>query len=291
MRTLCTALLAISGATAACLPVSGDQILGLHLAMLEPAFSRVPKTLTIAFAPQPGSRRILAATEVARLAQQHGVELETAAEMCFEVPMRALTTAEAGQAMLRSLPSGVQLDILELMPSEVPSGEVVFPAPSLEPGTGERRWHGYIRYTPTKRMTISARIRLSLRTEALVLTSDIPKGASIGPGQFRREVVSGLPVQARVAVREEDLLGTVTRLPLKAGATIPLTALDHPPVVRRGDLVPIDVRAGAAHLRMDAIAQREARDGESLDFLNPQTGRTFRARLEGRVAVLEVDRR
>ena len=149
-------------------------------------------------------------------------------------------------------------------------------------------WRGYVQYAATRRAAIWARVRLSLRLEALVLTADVPRGGPISPGAFRAESVSGLPLQAHVATRPEELVGTVAKVALKAGEPIPLAALAHPPVVRRGDAVRVEVRYGTTHLQMDAIAQKEAREGEVVELLNPQSGRTFRARMEGSVAVLVV---
>src|SRR4051794_9254878 len=121
MRILASLLLLSGTAGAACLPVSGDRILGMHLAMLDPAFAKLPAALTVGFAPQPGTPRVLTASEVGRIAQLHDVELEAASEMCFEIPLRRLSTDEVSQAMLRVLPPGARLEVLELPSGEIPA--------------------------------------------------------------------------------------------------------------------------------------------------------------------------
>jgi hypothetical protein len=67
---------------------------------------------------------------------------------------------------------------------------------------------------------------------------------------------------------------------LPAGTEIPVSLIDEPPAIRRGDLVRVEVRSGLAVLHFDAVAEATVRAGEYAGFRNPITGKTFRALAE-----------
>ena len=93
-------LLAVSSPVfAACLPVAGSRILGRDLALADPRFAALPATLAVGFAPEPGVRRIYSAAELQRLARANGLQLADPPEICFELPMRSLSAADAAAAM------------------------------------------------------------------------------------------------------------------------------------------------------------------------------------------------
>jgi flagella basal body P-ring formation protein FlgA len=64
--------------------------------------------------------------------------------------------------------------------------------------------------------------------------------------------------------------------------------LERAPDVRRGDAVQVQVVSGSARLKLSAIAERDGRSGEMLEFRNPSSGKTFRARLDGPKAIVLV---
>lgn len=64
-----------------CLPVAGDRITGRDLALANPAFAALPASLTVAFSPVPGTRRIFAQDELERLARANNVSFTGSNEM------------------------------------------------------------------------------------------------------------------------------------------------------------------------------------------------------------------
>lgn len=274
---------------AACIPVSGDRILGSHLALADPALAALPASMTAGFSPAPGTQRVFATAEITRLAKAGGITLQAPPpDACFELSMRLISGEEAAAVMRSVLPAGTTIEVVELPKTLAPLGDIHFPVTSLEPGPDIRLWRGYVQYTSTRRSPVWARVRVRTMIEALVLTSDIARGGSIPETAYEVRPVSGLPIQIRVATRPEDVAGAVARVALKAGETIPLAALEHPPTVRRGDVIRVDVRSGTTHLQLEAVAQREARNGDVVNLLNPVSGKTFRARIEGSMAVVAV---
>jgi hypothetical protein len=50
----------------------------------------------------------------------------------------------------------------------------------------------------------------------------------------------------------------------------------------------VEVLCGRARLQFDALAQKPARNGEMVELLNPSSGRTFRAKLDGAHAIVTI---
>ncbi len=273
----------------ACIPVAGDRILGSHLVLADATLAVFPPTVSIALAPSPGSRQVVTAGELIRLAKSQGVSLNSIpTDVCFEFSMRQVRAEDALEAMRRTLPSGANAEIVELPSAELPVGDLHFPLSTLEPGSDIQTWRGYVQYTPTRRAPFSMKVRLQSGLKELVLTRDVAPGVTFSQEMFRSEPVTGLAIRAQVATRPEQVIGTTAKVPLKTGQRIPLNAFEQPPAVRKGDIVSVEVRSGSARIQLDAIAQRTARDGEIMDFLNPLSGKTFKARLEGNRAIITV---
>jgi len=280
-------------AFAACIPLAGDRILGRDLALANPEFSALPATMTIGYAPAPGAQRIFAVAELNRIGRANRLTLTNPAEVCFEIPMRSMTEAETKEAMLRSLPTGTDLTIVELPKTNVPAGRLEFALAGLEPASkGTRLWRGSVRYGETLKMPVWARVTVQRRYVAVVAGKDLPLNVPIDPSSLRLEAISVPLDSERLAQRIEDVLGRVPKKPVHAGETIPLAILNLPPVVHRGDAIKVEVRSGQTRLVFDAIAQASAGNGEMVDLRNPDSGRIFRARVEdsGRAVVVVPSR-
>jgi len=280
-------------AFAACIPLAGDRILGRDLALANPEFAALPSTMTIGYAPAPGVQRIFAVAELNRIARANRITLSNPAEVCFEIPMRPMTEAETKEAMLRSLPAGTELTIVELPKTNVPAGRLEFLLAGLErSANGARLWHGSARYGETLRMPIWARVTVERKYVAVVAGKDLPLNVPIDPNSLRMETVSVPLDSERLAERIEDVLGRVPKKSVHAGEPIPLAILNLPPVVHRGDAIKVEVRSGQTRLVFDAVAQGSAGNGEMVDLRNPDSGRIFRARVEdsGRAVVVVPSR-
>jgi hypothetical protein len=152
MRLLLLPFLALA-AHAACFPVTGDRILASDLARADARFAALPGTLQLAFAPH-----VFHVAELQRLARAHGVAAESVAEVCFEMQLHAPAASEFLDAMRRSLPASAVLTMLEMFPSPIPAGTIVFPASTRAP----QIWRGYVQYAPTRRFPIWARVSVSI---------------------------------------------------------------------------------------------------------------------------------
>jgi flagella basal body P-ring formation protein FlgA len=265
-----------------CLPVAGDRILGRDLALANPVFAALPVNLTVAYAPAPGTKRVLAQAELARLARANNIQAGNPDEVCFEIPMREIEDTDVLSSMRRSLAADAELSLVELPRTAVPPGRIEFPLSGLEPEIGGvRLWRGYVEYGETLRMKIWARVKVCRRVEAVVAATDLPLNVPIVAAHLRVETVSTpIGAEQRVAERIEEVLGRVPKKAVTAGSTIPLAILDTPPAVRRGDAVKVEVRSGRARIQIDAIAESAARTGDMVELRNASSGKRFRARLE-----------
>jgi flagella basal body P-ring formation protein FlgA len=281
-----------AGALADCVPIDGDRILGQDLALAEARFSALPATQIIGYAPAPGTKRIFAAAELGRIARANGIAIENPTEICFEILTRRISVEEAIEAMRRSLPGDAELTVAELSKSDVPAGEVDFPIAGLEPAApadhGVQRWRGSVKYAGTKRLPVWARVSVTERLNAVVATRDLPENVPIDAGALRMEVRTGPIQHSQVALRIEEVLGRTPRKSVKAGSAIPLDLLNNAGAVRRGDAVRVEVRSGPARLVFDAVAEKEAKNGDMIELRNPASGRIFRAHLEGAKAVIVI---
>jgi len=283
MRTILLAgLLAYRAFAGDCFPLAGDRILGRDLALANPAFAALPANLTVSYAPAPGQKRVFAQAELIRIARANRIELSTAAEVCFALPLREMQAAEVLAAMRVALPPEAELTIIELSRGSIPLGALEFPTTGMEPAVqGVRMWRGSVRYGQTLRMPVWARVDLRYRVEAVVASTDLRPSIPIAGRVLKIEMVDA-PVDRlqQVARRVEEVAGRIPKRTIAAGSAIPLALLDAAPAVRRGDAVKVEVRSGPATIQIDAVAEAPARNGDLVELRNPTSGKKFFARLE-----------
>ncbi|MDP9054993.1 MAG: flagellar basal body P-ring formation chaperone FlgA [Acidobacteriota bacterium] len=279
-------------APSACLPVQGSRILGRDMAAADARFQGLPATLALGFAPSPGTNRVFGLPELGRIARANGIAAEGLTGICFELPMRALNPEDVAAAMRRVLPADAVLRIVEMPVRDVPAGSIDFPLSALEPpldsNHGVQLWRGEVTYAETRRVSLWARVEVTLHYKAVVAVRDLPAGTPINADSLRLETKAGPLPPEKVAVRIEDVEGRIPGRALKAGAAVLLTLLSNGPKVRRGDAVTVEVESGPARLRFEAVAEKAARDGDTVELRNPLTGKTFRAKLssDGRAVIV-----
>ena len=287
-------LMSAAIASGACLPVSGDRILGRDLALADTKFSSLPPTLPLGYAPVPGATRVFAALELQRIAHANGIALSEASEVCFEVPMHVPSDTEFLESIRRSLPPASSVQLVDMGRAAIPLGKIDFPLSGLEPPTledGAQLWRGFVQYTDTHRLPIWARVTVKVTYAAVVPRKNLAAGTPIEAAALAVETRTGPLRREITASRIEDVAGHVVRRSVMRGAEIPVALLDEAPAVRRGDLVRIEVQSGSAVLRFDAVAETTVHAGEFADFRNPVSGKTFRARAEaGSKAVVVIGR-
>jgi len=270
--------------SARCLPVTGDRIVGADLASADTEFATLPATLQFGYAPSPGASRVFTAIELQRIARANGIQATDFTDICFEIPLHVPVDAEFVQAMRPALPADATLRLVDMARATIPTGRLEFPLPGLEPpavgNDGAQLWRGFVQYTDTRRIAVWARVVVTVTYATVVTRKALAADTPVDAASLEIQTKTG-PLKHEVsASRVEQLAGRVVRRPLPAGTEVPLSLIDEPPAIRRGDLVRVEVRSGLAVLHFDAVAESTVRAGEYAGFRNPATGKTFRALAE-----------
>jgi flagella basal body P-ring formation protein FlgA len=154
--------------------------------------------------------------------------------------------------------------------------------PAASDPQAEVTWRGYVIYGNNRRFSISARARISTTTTRVVAVADLSTGAAVREDQVRLESFDTFALDDRPARNLEEVVGSVPRALIRAGATVLRNQLSRAPEVARGDVVKVEVTAGSAHLSLEGRAQTDGVTGKTILVKNLSSGKDFRARVIGK---------
>jgi flagella basal body P-ring formation protein FlgA len=143
-------------------------------------------------------------------------------------------------------------------------------------------WRGDVLYQGSRKFSIWARVKVSATMTRVVATQLVLPGQTVAPGQVRIETYDDFPLRNDIARNLEEVVGRMSRRPLREGLPVFRSDLIEPFQVQRGDLVDVTAIAGAAQLHTSAISEAQGRQGEMITLKNARSGKTFRARIEGK---------
>ncbi len=263
---------------AACLAVDAgrERITAADLARALPEWSQAPPGADLGYAPAPGLTRILRAPELRRLAAEHGVAPEAASDVCFQRPVEPVPVERMLAAMRRRLPDA-RIRILEASRAAAPAGEIDFPLTGLR----GNYWFGAVAYGSGHRFTVWARVEVTLAIKCVVASADLIPGRPIDAAQLHIETRDEPPVQSAPAATPEELAGWIPRRRIASGDAVDRRWLDPPVLVKRGQLVTVEVVVGAARLKAEGLAETSGSLGQTISVQNPDSKRHYRARVEG----------
>lgn len=271
----------------ACAPLASERILAKDLAAVLPEFSALPPQTELASAPPPGSRRTFHAPELASLAERYSLPAAGLHEICFEWPMERLDPARVVQAMQSALGiADAAIEIAETSLYPVPRGRLEFSRERLgAPASPAQRspvlWPGEVVYGSDRRFAIWARVRITASCTRLVAVENLRAGQPIEARAVARKTEKCFPRGGDAAARDE-VEGMQPLRPIAAGQEVRLDQLAPPNDINRGELVSVEVRAGAAHLSFTGRAESAGRAGDPVSIRNLQSNRVFQARVSGK---------
>jgi flagella basal body P-ring formation protein FlgA len=285
-------IVAMAGALDAdCIAVEGTRIYGRDLAAAIPAFSALDSGAPIGFAPLPPMRRVFAARDLMRLAEQHEIRLADVAEVCFVRATQTLSPAQL-RPILESaieIPSAT-VEVVDFSRYPVPAGKIEFKRASLTVSADSTMpvlWRGRVVHEGGTSSSIWARVRITADRTWVEANTDLPAGRPIIAAQLTAR--SGQVGYLRIApiASVPEIVGRKPVRTVAAGKTLVPGMLLEPAEVERGEVVKIAVEAGGAHLALEGTAVTAGQVGQTVMVRNPASGRSFPARVEakGRVSV------
>ena len=103
---------------------------------------------------------------------------------------------------------------------------------------------------------------------------------------MRREVVESFPRAGKTEPALDEVVGMLPIRNIASGAEVRPEILVRPNDVNKGDLVHVEVHIGAARLALNGRAEATGRVGDFIAVLNPESSRTFQARVAGKDSVV-----
>jgi flagella basal body P-ring formation protein FlgA len=277
MKNLIVAALAVLPLARACQAIEGASIRARDMGA---AFESLDPDREIAPAPLAGVERVMFRPELGRLARKYGVAGSALPpQMCFAQSVFPLREDDLQRALAASLPEGAKFHILSYSDTPVPPGTLQFTRAGLEP-TG--LWRGRVAYAPGRTVNTWARVRVT-EQRTWVEAAEI-----LAPSQPIREdqvvtrtgdwsLLEPLPISTL-----EDALGARPLRIILPGTPLRAALLRQPPDVSRGERVAVEVSQGGALLQFEAEAETSGKSGDRVFLKNPETGRSFEARVEGK---------
>jgi flagella basal body P-ring formation protein FlgA len=266
---------------AACISLGGPNITAADLAKAVPTFAPANPAAVVSYAPSPGATRIYHPAELQAALERFGFEGPMPLDnVCFERSVQPLTSAVALEAMHSALGADARIEIVELSHFGVPPGDLVFSRDNLgQPPVAY--WHGYVRYDGSKKFPIWARVTVTVKSTKLVALEDLKPGIPIRPTQLKLVETEAFPEKHSSPASAEDVDGCIPRHIITAGSPVWTDSYNPPNDVNRGERVVVHVHSGQAQLSFDASAESSGRRGDEIAIKNPESGRVFRARVEG----------
>jgi flagella basal body P-ring formation protein FlgA len=274
-------------ALAACLavPAGSDQITARDLAAGVGLPPPEASSAVVSLAPAPGIQRIFREAELRSVAARLGWNQMPSGELCFERATAPLDPVRLLEAMRREIPDA-RIEILDFSHWKAPDGEMEFPASGLRKTPAGAIWNGWIRYGGKRRFQIWARVSVTVSRTSVVAVDNLPPGRPISASDLRLEERNEFPGSAA----ESSIVDFVGRSPkrlIAAGSPVSPSQMEPRRDVSRGDRVRVEVTSGAARLALEAEAEASGTIGQTIPVRNPDTHKTFSARIEaaGKVSV------
>jgi flagella basal body P-ring formation protein FlgA len=275
---------------AACVSISGAHITAGDLARAVPSFAPADPAAVVAWAPLPGTVRVFHSAELERLL----VALDPSAstppgDICFERPVARLSEAAVLKAMRDALGATAKIELVEVSHFPAPAGEIVFPRGFLG-SSAMALWRGFVLYDDDKKFQIWARVKVRVTVTRIVAIEALPQGKPIRASQVRLETVDDTPNGLVTPTAIEKVESYIPRRTIPAASPVWADSLDPPWEIVKGDLVSVTVHSGLAALTFNVESATSGRLGDAISLRNPDSGRMFRARVDGpKAASIQTD--
>lgn len=164
----------------------------------------------------------------------------------------------------------LQIEVLDQSHVAIPESQVVFTLNGTAPASpdGTSVLHGHMEGERIAHQPVWARVRMKVRRAVLVAKQDLDSGQLLTEGSLEEaESWIAFPESSnrRNALRRDAVTNARLKRSVRKGEAIQEIWLDYPLDIRRGQVVELHVQSGTAHLRLQAVALTNARNGEDVE--------------------------
>ena len=272
-------LLALLAAT--CFPLAGPTITAQDIAHAVPGYTPHDASVLFGYSPMPGVQRVVHPAEVQQFLKHEAYSgAMPTGNFCFERPTALLTEQAVKGAMQSVLGSEAHIEIVEISRFPAPPGAPVFSRGDLG-APPIALWRGYVLYDGNKKFPVWARVKITVRVARVMAVEDLKPGTPIRPEQVALQTAEDFPGTRVTPSSIGQVTGALPRRYINAHTPVWEDSIDPPNQVSKGDRVSVMVLSGRARLLFDAEAETDGRRGEVVSLKNPESGKLFRARING----------
>lgn len=251
----------------------------------DPAFVERVRALHLGYAPGPGYSRLIEAPLLARQAGASfpGIDLAfSGAAACRVFPhvqhIEGSAIGGIAKAELARVFRGLDAELAmhgQLLDVTVPRGDqparlqVRLREHSARPGSWSVPVEVLVDGAVAR--TIWTSWSVDLWQERDVLVRDVPRGGLLTPEDLQRRRVRVQQNEMGRPIEKSALRGATARRDLRAGDLVRLSDVERQVVIRRGDMVHVEVTKGALTARGAGVAQEDARIGDSVRVVMSRT--------------------
>jgi flagellar basal body P-ring formation protein FlgA len=229
--------------------------------------------------PDPGGRIVVPAAQLDAIARQYGVSwhsMSSADRAVLEWPGHpldkdnAIAAARAAVAAAGA-PPDADLDLPGFIPPMVPADSdphAVASQLDYDPQSG--RFTAMLTVNAPGMNPVDTRIsgRVVEMIEAPVAATRLLPDSVLRPDDVRLARIRGSSLVSEIARSVDQVAGMELRRPIAAGQPLALTDLVHPPLVKRGSMVQIELSVGGLSVSGQAVALDTGAAGDRVRVQN-----------------------
>ncbi len=137
--------------------------------------------------------------------------------------------------------------------------------------------------------TVTMRANVESYQEIVVAATDIPRGRPVMPAHLELQMMAISKAPRGAFTRIEEAVGQLARKTIFPGQPVTSRSVEAKRVIRRNQMVPVEITNGNIHIQHRAKAMMDGRAGDLIVCANPSTKEEFQGvvRADGVVEVIQ----
>ena len=268
----------------ACHAIDSESLLARDLAAYVPAFAQVQGDFLVGYLQSSGAQRVFKGADLERIARSRGLDVRGLNDLCFMRRTFIPQPAQIHEAIDKTLGiAGARIDVLSSSQQSVPAGEIIFPRNGVQAGTNpETTWHGFVQSADGRKSPVWARVHISAKMPRVIATAELQPRKAIREDQLKVELFDDNPLDDGAVRDLQEAVGFLSKVSIPKAAPLRKSQIERPMDVAYGDVVRVDVFAGAAHLSLEGRAESAGMTGSTITVRNLASGKDFRAQVLGK---------